>query len=159
MSANTPALTGGSRLNLAERVVLTLERLQVALGVAEVVRQLVDDRLADLALQLLGIGVILFERSLVDDDPVQRLVVTAEPVTSIDVTAADVLSDLRETLKADGIEMCWAEMKDPVKDKLRRFGLMERFGEASFFATIGEAVSAYLDSRPVDWVDWGDSTR
>jgi high affinity sulfate transporter 1 len=91
--------------------------------------------------------------------PVQRLIVTAEPVTSIDVTAADVLSDLHETLRADGIELCWAEMKDPVKDKLRRFRLMERFGEESFFATIGEAVSAYLESRPVAWVDWEDETR
>jgi high affinity sulfate transporter 1 len=91
--------------------------------------------------------------------PVTRLVVAAEPVTSIDVTAADVLSDLHETLKADGIEMCWAEMKDPVKDKLRRFGLMERFGEERFFATIGEAVGAYLESRPVDWVDWEDRAR
>jgi MFS superfamily sulfate permease-like transporter len=88
--------------------------------------------------------------------PVQRLVVAAEPVTSIDVTAADVLCDLHDALKADGVELCFAEMKDPVKDKLRRFGLMPRFGEGTFFATIGEAVSAYLESRPVDWVDWED---
>jgi high affinity sulfate transporter 1 len=88
--------------------------------------------------------------------PVQRLVVAAEPVTSVDVTAADVLCDLHDTLEADGIELCFAEMKDPVKDKLIRFGLMTRFGERTFFATIGEAVSAYLESRPVDWVDWED---
>jgi high affinity sulfate transporter 1 len=88
--------------------------------------------------------------------PVKRLVVTAEPVTSIDVTAADVLGELHDTLSADGIELCFAEMKDPVKDKMRRFGLMPRFGEPMFFATIGEAVSAYLSRRPIDWVDWED---
>ena len=33
-------------------------------------------------------------------------------------------------------------MKDPVKDKLKRFGLFARFGEETFFATIGEAVNA-----------------
>jgi MFS superfamily sulfate permease-like transporter len=88
--------------------------------------------------------------------PVKRLVVAAEPVTSIDVTAADVLGELHDTLSADGIELCFAEMKDPVKDKMRRFGLMPRFGEARFFATIGEAVSAYLATRPIDWVDWED---
>jgi MFS superfamily sulfate permease-like transporter len=87
---------------------------------------------------------------------VQRLVVAAEPVTSIDVTAADVVWDLHERLRADGVELCFAEMKDPVKDKLRRFGLMTRFGEETFFATVGEAVSAYLATRPVDWVDWED---
>ena len=57
------------------------------------------------------------------------LVVAAEPVTSVDVTAADMLAELDETLHAAGIELCFAEMKDPVKDKLKRFGLFARLGE------------------------------
>ena len=60
--------------------------------------------------------------------PVRWLVVAAEPVTSVDVTAADILAELDETLHAAGIELCFAEMKDPVKDKLKRFGLFARFG-------------------------------
>jgi high affinity sulfate transporter 1 len=78
--------------------------------------------------------------------PVRWLVVTAEPVTSIDVTAADALSELDDTLRAAGIEMHFAEMKDPVKEKMKRFGLMARFGERPFFATIEEAVTAFLSS-------------
>ena len=50
-------------------------------------------------------------------------------------------------------------MKDPVKDKLKRFELFERFGERTFFGTLGEAVSAYLASHPVEWVDWEDQRR
>jgi MFS superfamily sulfate permease-like transporter len=88
--------------------------------------------------------------------PVSWLVIAAEPVTSVDVTAADALSELADTLRADGIKLCFAEMKDPVKDKLKRFEIFEHFGEAAFFATIGEAVSAYLESHQVDWVDWED---
>ena len=88
--------------------------------------------------------------------PVRWLVVAAEPVTSVDVTAADVLVELDDTLHAAGIELCFAEMKDPVKDKLKRFGLFTRLGEQAFFATLGEAVSAYLDAHPVEWVDWKD---
>ena len=76
--------------------------------------------------------------------PVRWLVVAAEPVTSVDVTSADALSDLDDSLRAAGIRMCFAEMKDPVKEKLKRFGLMSRFGETAFFATIEEAVSAFL---------------
>jgi high affinity sulfate transporter 1 len=90
--------------------------------------------------------------------PVRWLVVAAEPVTSVDVTAADAVCDLDDTLHTAGIELCFAEMKDPVKDKLKRFELFERFGEKTFFATLGEAVSAYLASHPVDWVDWEDRT-
>lgn len=85
--------------------------------------------------------------------PVRWLVVTAEPVTSVDVTAADALAELDETFHAAGIELCFAELKDPVKDKLKRFELFTRIGETSFFPTIGAAVSSYLVSHHVDWVD------
>ena len=88
--------------------------------------------------------------------PVRWLVVGAEPVTSVDVTAADTLDELDDTLHAAGIELCFAEMKDPVKDKLKRFGLFSRLGEQRFFATVGEAVSRYVKAHPVHWVDWED---
>ncbi len=88
--------------------------------------------------------------------PVHWVVVTAEPVTSVDVTAADVLSELEKTLREAGIKLSFAELKDPVKDKLKRFGLFTQFGEQSFYPTIGAAVRAYLTSHPVDWVDWED---
>jgi MFS superfamily sulfate permease-like transporter len=74
--------------------------------------------------------------------PVRCCVVAAEPVTSVDVTAADLVAELDETLHAAGTVLCFAEMKDPVKDKLKRFGLFSRFGAERFFATIGEAVEA-----------------
>jgi len=88
--------------------------------------------------------------------PVRWLVVAAEPVTSVDVTAADSLAELDEILHRAGIEFCFAELKDPVKDKLKRFGLFAQLGEGSFFPTIGAAVSNYLQSHAVDWVDWED---
>jgi len=75
--------------------------------------------------------------------PVKRLVIAAEPVTSIDVTSADALLELEQTLKATGIEMCFAELKDPVKDKLKRFGLFDHFGEGHFAPTVEAAVQAY----------------
>ena len=75
--------------------------------------------------------------------PVRWLVVTAEPVTSVDVTAADMLRELDESLQQQGIELCFAEMKGPVKDKLKRFGLFSHFGQQTFFATIDDAVRAY----------------
>lgn len=85
--------------------------------------------------------------------PVRWLVVAAEPVTSVDVTSADMLAELDETLHAAGIKLCVAEMKDPVKDKLKRFGLFARLGETAFFPTVGTAVDSYLMIHPVDWED------
>jgi MFS superfamily sulfate permease-like transporter len=77
-------------------------------------------------------------------------------VTSVDVTAADVVAQLNDTLRAAGIELCFAEMKDPVKDKLKRFGLFSQLGERIFFATIGTAVNAYCAAYAVEWIDWQD---
>jgi MFS superfamily sulfate permease-like transporter len=64
---------------------------------------------------------------------VRWLVVTAEPVTSVDV----------------------AELKDPVRDKLKRFGLSELLAE-HYFPTIGAAISRYLEIHDVAWEDWED---
>jgi MFS superfamily sulfate permease-like transporter len=83
--------------------------------------------------------------------PVRRIVVAAEPVTSVDVTSADILAELEQTLREMRIELRFAEMKDPVKDKLKRFELFDRFGTASFHATVGAAVDAYLEEHSVDW--------
>jgi high affinity sulfate transporter 1 len=79
----------------------------------------------------------------------KRIVVAAEPVTSIDVTSADMLEELEQRLRESGIELRFAEMKDPVKDKLKRFELFDRFG--TFYPTIGAAVDAYLEDFSVDW--------
>jgi len=91
--------------------------------------------------------------------PARWLVVAAEPVTSVDVTAADALVELRKALLGAGTELCWAELKDPVKDKLKRFGLFAQIGEELFFPTLGAAVSRYLETHAVDWVDWEDDVR
>jgi len=91
--------------------------------------------------------------------PVRWLVITAEPVTSVDVTACDMVADLDEALHAQGIELCFAELKDPVKDKLKRFGLFAQLGENYFFPTIGAAVARYLETNNVEWEDWEDPTK
>jgi high affinity sulfate transporter 1 len=80
---------------------------------------------------------------------VRRVVVTAEPVTSIDVTSADMLEELEQSLREAGIELRFAEMKDPVKDKLKRFELYQRFG--TFYPTVGAAVDGHLEDYSLDW--------
>ncbi len=87
---------------------------------------------------------------------VRWLVVAAEPVTSVDVTACDTVAELDETLHAKGVQLCFAELKDPVKDKLKRFGLFAQLGEARFFPTLGAAVSGYTAMHDVEWQDWED---
>jgi MFS superfamily sulfate permease-like transporter len=89
--------------------------------------------------------------------PVRWVVVAAEPVTSVDVTSADMLAELDDVLHEAGIKLCFAEMKGPVKDKLKRFGLFARLGEDYFFPTVGSAVSSYLKNHDVAWDDWDET--
>ena len=83
--------------------------------------------------------------------PVRWIVVAAEPVTSVDVTSADMLAELDQALRVAQIELHFAEMKDPVKDKLARFELLDRLGTDIFHPTLGAAVDAYLAKHDVDW--------
>ncbi len=82
------------------------------------------------------------------------IVVAAEPVTDVDITAADVLAELVEELHKAGIELCFAQMKGPVKDHLKRYGLFARLGMENFYPTIGQAVDHYLIKHQVEWRDW-----
>jgi MFS superfamily sulfate permease-like transporter len=81
--------------------------------------------------------------------PVRWFVIAAEPITSVDVTAADCLGELDAALLAVGVKLAFAGLKDPVKDKLQRFGLIERFGREFFFPTVGAAVQSYLKGSGV----------
>ncbi len=83
--------------------------------------------------------------------PARRVVVAAEPVTDVDTTAADVIQSLHDDLDAAGVELHFAEVKDPVKDRLRRYGLLEQLGPERFHPTVGTAVDAYVADSGVEW--------
>jgi high affinity sulfate transporter 1 len=86
--------------------------------------------------------------------PVKWVLVAAEPVTDIDITAADVLAGLDADLHKAGMELCFAEMKGPVKDRLKRYGLFTQLGTENFFPTIGQGVDRYLAVHQISWHDW-----
>jgi MFS superfamily sulfate permease-like transporter len=83
--------------------------------------------------------------------PPKRIILAAEPMTSVDVTSADMLIELKQRLNEMNVELHIAEMKDPVKDKMKQFELLPILGDDIFFPTIGAAVDHYLESHQVDW--------
>lgn len=82
--------------------------------------------------------------------PTKWVVVTAEPITDVDTTAADMLAELDNALHESGMDLFFAEMKGPVKDMLKRYGLFTRLGEENFFPTIEQAVERYLTLQKTD---------
>jgi MFS superfamily sulfate permease-like transporter len=82
--------------------------------------------------------------------PTRWIVVTAEPITDVDTTAADMLAELDNSLHQAGMDLFFAEMKGPVKDMLKRYGLFNRLGVDNFFPTIEQAVERYLTVHKID---------
>lgn len=85
--------------------------------------------------------------------PTKWVVVTAEPITDVDTTAADMLAELDNSLHQAGMDLVFAEMKGPVKDMLKRYGLFNRLGVDNFFSTIEQAVERYLAVHKIDQPD------
>jgi high affinity sulfate transporter 1 len=79
------------------------------------------------------------------------ILIAAEPMTDVDTTASDVLEDLDETLNGQGISLVFAELKDPVRGKIERYGLTRTIDPRHFFPTLGAAVAAFRDETGAEW--------
>ena len=91
-------------------------------------------------------------RRLARSEPLPKwIVVAAEPITDVDTTAADMLEDLDEALNAQGISLVFAELKDPVRQKIERYELTRTIDPAHFFPTVGAAVAAFRERFGADW--------
>lgn len=91
-------------------------------------------------------------RQLAGTEPKPKwIVIAAEPVTDVDTTASDVLEELDSVLDAEGICLVFAEMKDPVRRKVERYGLAHKIEARHFFPTIGAAVAAFLQQTDSQW--------
>lgn len=99
---------------------------------------------------------LFFANSIIFRDRVRKLVLTtepvprwvlvaAEPITDIDTTAADMLVKLDEELNADGIHLAFAELKDPVRDKIERYSLYDTIDPNHFYPTIKTAIRAFRE--------------
>ncbi|MGW0876353.1 SulP family inorganic anion transporter [Streptomyces sp. NPDC002740] len=79
------------------------------------------------------------------------IVIAAEPMTDVDTTAADVLVELDETLNAHHVHLVFAELKDPVRRKIERYGLTRTIDPRHFFPTVEAAVAAFRLRTGADW--------
>ncbi|OYD69885.1 SulP family inorganic anion transporter [Rhodococcus sp. OK302] len=92
-----------------------------------------------------------YVRSVVDKAPapVEWVVIASEPITGLDTTAVDELVDLDTFLEGRGIRLAFAELKGPIKDRLIKFGVGERFDSTHFFPTVDAAVNAFKGRNDV----------
>lgn len=82
-----------------------------------------------------------------ETSPVQWFVLNAEAIVEIDITAADVLLELQQTLTAQGIVVGFARVKQDLYRQLQRAGVVDAVGADRFFPTLPTAVAAF-QARP-----------
>jgi MFS superfamily sulfate permease-like transporter len=93
-------------------------------------------------------------REMAESDTTLRwIVVASEPITDVDTTAADMLEELDTWLNARDVSLVFAEMKDPVRAKIERYGLTRTIAPEHFLPTVDEAVAEYTRRTGVSWRD------
>jgi MFS superfamily sulfate permease-like transporter len=91
-------------------------------------------------------------RAIAEEHPdLKWILIAAGPITDVDTTASDMLQELDEWLNERGISLVFAEMKDPVRDKIERYELTRTIDPAHFFPTLDDAVARYREETGVRW--------
>jgi len=91
-------------------------------------------------------------RAIAENRPgLKWIVIAAEPVTDVDTTASDMLQALDIWLNERGISLIFAELKDPVREKIERYELTRTIDPDHFFPTIDAAVERYMDLSDATW--------
>ena len=157
-----------SILNVFRRVWMPY---QTTLGVAEGVAGYHDVRSYPDARLLPGLVIFRFDAPLIfanantfqeevlklarSEPPPQWVVIAAEPITDVDTTASDMLQELDAWLNEREVSLVFAEMKDPVREKIERYELTRTIDPAHFFRTVDEAVAEYVRQTGATWRNAG----
>jgi high affinity sulfate transporter 1 len=80
--------------------------------------------------------------------PVDWLLLNAEAIVEIDLTAADALGELHDELQRRGIVFALARVKQDLRDQLERIGMVTHIGQDRLFATLPVALDAFDHRAP-----------
>jgi MFS superfamily sulfate permease-like transporter len=83
-------------------------------------------------------------RDLVAEQRPRALVMDMEVSTDLDITSADMLSELVSELHEVRVSVLFARVRDPVLDMFRRSGLLHKVNAACVFPTVDDAVRSFL---------------
>ena len=82
------------------------------------------------------------------EQPIREVIIDTRAITSIDLSAADMLKDLLLNLQTQGITVVFAKAHLPLRQTARKFGLYEVLPDEAYFDSLGEAVAAFEAKQP-----------
>jgi SulP family sulfate permease len=88
-------------------------------------------------------------RTLVDeaDSPIRWLVIDAQAIHDMDVTAAQRFAELHRELAEEGIDVKIADAPRPFLEELAKVGLSDEIGRNDFFVSVKKAVEAFEQAQ------------
>jgi MFS superfamily sulfate permease-like transporter len=89
--------------------------------------------------------------------PAHHVLVDAEAVNQIDVSACDTLLHLIQEMQSQGVTLAFARLRDHVRERMRRGGVEAVVGSANFHERVTEGVRAWQQHKAVDSVSSGTS--
>ena len=75
--------------------------------------------------------------------PVEWLVIDAQAIHDMDITAAQRFAELHRELAEAGVDVKIADSPRPFLEELARVGLSEEIGHGDFFVSVKQAAEAY----------------
>ncbi len=79
---------------------------------------------------------------------IKIIILDAGPVSHIDASAVEVLSNLLTKFKLKNITLKLTDVIGPVRDTLHKTGLLETIGEDNIFLTLNDAVESRTNNAP-----------
>ncbi|WP_051304713.1 SulP family inorganic anion transporter [Chitinilyticum litopenaei] len=83
-----------------------------------------------------------------DDGDTRWVLIDAQAITFLDVTAAEQLLRLNRQLEEAGIDLKFARCNRPLREALDRYGVTSAIGADSFFAHVHDAIDEYRQRHP-----------
>jgi MFS superfamily sulfate permease-like transporter len=80
-------------------------------------------------------------------EPVNTVLIDAEAMNDIDITGADRLIKLNTELNRRNIVIFLTHVRDPLRDKMHRMGVVDAIGAGHIYETTRDGVDAFVASR------------
>ena len=96
-------------------------------------------------------------RSTTAANATRWVIVAAEPITDVDTTGAEILSELLDDLDAQGVEVAFAELKGPVKDRLAQLRPLRADRRRPVLPDARHGDRRLPRGDGTTWVDWSDA--
>ena len=83
-------------------------------------------------------------------EPVKTVLIDAEAMNDIDITGAECLIRLNTELNRRGIIISLSHVRDPLRDKMERMGVVDAIGADHIYETTRDGVDAFIRSRRME---------